>query len=53
MVELSEKEREMKLKEMMENAKIRKEDREKDLARHRKKQLEEEKLKDYDENFMR
>lgn len=50
---LSEKEKDKMLREMMENAKWRKEDREKNLSRHRKIQSREENLKEYDDDFMR
>ncbi|EEB12191.1 ubiquitin-protein ligase BRE1A, putative [Pediculus humanus corporis] len=50
---LSEKEKKRKLKEMMEDAKIRKKEREKSMAHHRKIEAEEEKLENYDDDFMR
>lgn len=50
---VSEEEREKILREMAENAKWRKEDREKNLFKHRKNQKREEKIEDYDEDFIR
>lgn len=50
---LSEREKQKKLKEMMEDAKLRKKDRERNLYKHRKAETQEEESKSYDDDFMR
>lgn len=50
---LSKREQEKRLKQMMEDAKLRKKDREQNIAHHRKMQAQEEENKSYDDDFMR
>jgi len=49
---LSEQEQAERLKEMMDNAKWRKTDREKSHKEHKKRKMEEEKIDEYDKTFI-